>query len=280
MILGINGATTMKADLPTDVAAAGMAGFGVIEIWAEKLDRFLEDRSLSDLRNLLDAAGVGPASINSLESVTFRSEADFRAVRQRCEHLCTLAGRLGCPTLVVVPSATPAAGATDEEIRHESVRVLRELAAIAEAHGVRLAFEFLGFPWCSVRTLEDCRRIVEATGRDAVGLVIDTCHFHAGGSSLDSIEATAPDRVFLLHLNDVEDRPRETIEDAHRLLPGEGVIPLDAILGRLERIGFDGVCSVELFRPAYWERDPEELSRAAHGAACEVLKDRFTLGRP
>ena len=74
-----------------------------------------------------------------------------------------------------------------------------------------------------------------------VGLVIDTCHFYAGGSELHAIEAVDPAKIFIFHINDVEERPLDTIEDAHRLLPGEGVIPLDDILARLERIGFDGL---------------------------------------
>ena len=34
MLLAINGATTMKASLPEDIAAASAAGFKGLEIWA------------------------------------------------------------------------------------------------------------------------------------------------------------------------------------------------------------------------------------------------------
>ena len=63
----------------------------------------------------------------------------------------------------------------------------------------------------------------------------------------------------------------------HVLLPGEGVIPLDDILIRLKHIGFDGLCSIELFRPEYWERAPEELARAARAATLEVLETYFKV---
>ncbi|NIV38359.1 MAG: isomerase, partial [Anaerolineae bacterium] len=71
----------------------------------------------------------------------------------------------------------------------------------------------------------------------------DTCHFYAGGSALHSIDSVDPRKIYIFHINDVEERPMETIEDAHRLLPGEGVIPLDDILAHLQGIGFDGLCS-------------------------------------
>lgn len=280
MILGLNGATTMKADLTGDVLAAHRAGFHALEIWAAKLDRFLEGHTVEDLQALLARLRLQPASINSIEFITFRPSEEFQGIRTRLEQLCGICRDLGCDKIVVVPSPLPAGGASPATVREESVRVLRELAAIASPYRVKLAFEFLGFGWCSVRTLDQCREIVAETDRDNVGLVLDTCHFYAGGSTLPSIERVDPRKLFILHLNDVEERPQETIEDAHRLLPGEGVIPLGDILERLHRIGFDGLCSVELFRPAYWERDPEELARAAYAAARRTLEPRFKLDDP
>ncbi len=277
MLLGFNGATTMKADLPTDIAAVSSAGFKALEIWAAKLDTYLQEHSLAELNALFKQQAIFPASINSIEFITFRGERDYAQITARCQQLCAWAQELGCDMIVVVPSPTPKGGVSKAEIRKESVRVLRELAAIAKPYGVKLAFEFLGFPWCSVRTLEDCWEIIGEAARPNVGLVIDTCHFYAGGSSLEAIERVSPDKLFIFHLNDVEERPKETIEDAHRLLPGEGVIPLADILARLKGIGFDGFCSIELFRPTYWERQPIELAAAARAAALRVLSTYFTV---
>jgi 2-keto-myo-inositol isomerase len=277
MLLGLNGATTMKADLPTDVRAAGGAGFKALEIWAEKLDNYMRDHSLDELNALFRQFAVVPASINSIEFITFRPEEEYRAIKSRCQQLCTWAHELDCDRIVVVPSPRPEREASPEEIKAESVRVLRELSAIADPFDVKLAFEFLGFLWCSVRTLRQCWDIVRETDRPNVGLVIDSCHFYAGGSSLRSIDEVPAEKVFIFHINDVEERPKETIEDAHRLLPGEGVIPLDKMLARLKGIGFDGLCSIELFRPAYWERAPEELAAAARMMTLQVLEPYFEM---
>ena len=280
MLLSINGATTMKATLPEDIAAAGAAGFKALEIWAAKMDAYLETHSVAELKALFDRAGrrpaasLLPASINSIEFITFRPPDEYETIVARCRELCALAQALGCDKVVVVPSPTPE-GAAWDHIRDESVRVLRELSDVASPYGVQLAFEFLGFPWCSVRTLAQCWEIVAETGRDNVGLVIDTCHFYAGGSALSSIGQVPPQKILIFHINDVEDRPLETIEDAHRLLPGEGVIPLDDILGQLRETGFDGLCSVELFRPEYWERDPAELAAAARAATLATVAKYF-----
>jgi 2-keto-myo-inositol isomerase len=277
MLLGFNGATTMKATLPEDIAAAGKAGFKALEIWAAKMDTYLVSHGLDDLNAIFTEYRVQPASINSIEFITFRSADDYALIKARCHELCVRADALGCDKIVVVPSPTPKGGASWDEIKAESVCVLHDLAGIAAPFGVQLAYEFLGFGWCSVHTLAQCREIVQAVNRPNVGLVIDTCHFYAGGSELSSIEDVDPQKLFILHINDVEDRPLETIEDAHRLLPGEGVIPLGDILPRLKKIGFDGLCSIELFRPEYWERDPAELATAARAATMKVLEPYFRV---
>lgn len=274
MRLAINGATTINATLPEDIAAASAAGFQALEIWATKMDACLEANSVEELKALLNSAGVQPASINSIEFITFRPADEYREIKRRCQELCERAQALGCDKIVVVPSPTPE-GVGRKEIVQESVRVLRELSEIAAPYGVQLAFEFLGFGWCSVRTLSQCWKIVRATNRANVGLVIDTCHFYAGGSELSAIRQVDPSKVLIFHINDVEERPLDTIEDAHRLLPGEGVIPLDDILDALKQTGFDGLCSIELFRPAYWERDPAELAAAARAATLDIVGKYF-----
>jgi 2-keto-myo-inositol isomerase len=276
MQLAINGATTMHATLPEDIAAASAAGFRALEIWAAKMDTYLAEQPVEELKSLLDQAALQPASINSIEFITFRSPAEYATIQARCQELCELAQTLECDKIVVVPSPTPV-DIPWSEIKDESVHVLRELSEIAAPYGVQLAFEFLGFGWCSVRTLAQCWEIVRETDRANVGLVIDTCHFYAGRSELHTIEQLDPLKILIFHINDVEERPLDTIEDAHRLLPGEGVIPLDDILTRLRQIEFDGLCSIELFRPEYWERDPVELATAARAATMEIVARYFQV---
>jgi 2-keto-myo-inositol isomerase len=271
MKLALNGATTMKADLATDLRAAAAAGFDFVEIWAAKLRTFLETNSVDDLRRLFDESRVEPLSINSIEHVTFRSPEDYAAIKAECEELSSLAAKLRCPYIVVVPGRLPEQAPSLEEIIDESVRVLTDLNTIAQRHGVALAFEFLGQTDCSVPTLELADEIVDRVGRRDVGLVIDSFHFYAGGSTIDMIESLDPESLFIFHINDAEDLPREQLQDSHRLLPGLGILPLAEMLQAYQRIGYDRVASVEIFRPEYWERDPFELARDAKTATERVM---------
>jgi 2-keto-myo-inositol isomerase len=271
MKLSFNGATTMKADLATDVRAAAAAGFDYVEIWAAKLREFLKAHSVSDLKTLFEEGSVKPLSINSIEHITFCEPAAYATIKSECEELSSIAEAIGCPYIVVVPGRFPQGGMSSYEVIEGSVGVLRELASIAERHKVALAFEFLGQQNCSVQTLELADEIVEKVNRRNIGLVIDSFHFYAGGSTIKMIDALDPKRLFIFHINDAEDLPSGQLTDAHRLLPGLGILPLKEIIEAFRRIGYDGVASVEIFRPEYWERDPFELARDAKAAVESVL---------
>lgn len=254
----------MRASLDTDLQAAKAAGFDYLEIWKAKL----RDRSIPELKDLFAEAGVPPLSINSIEHITFRNEQDYERIKQECRELSKIAAAIECPYIVVVPGRLPGG---DVDVVAESVHVLTELCDIAAEHGVALGFEFLGQPDCSVPTLDLAHEIVTTAARDNLGLVIDSFHFYAGGSNVKMIEKLDPSQIYIFHINDAEDLPREQLEDRHRLLPGLGILPLREMVSAFRRIGYDKVASVEIFRPEYWERDPFELARDARAAVERVL---------
>jgi 2-keto-myo-inositol isomerase len=270
MQIALNGATTMNADLETDIRAASRSGFDCLEIWASKLRAFLKQRAASDLNDLFRANKIKPYSINSIERISFRDPSGHQSLLAECEDLCRIAEEIGCPYVVVVPSPLPN-GIGRAGVIDESREVLTELSTVAAKYNVSLAFEFLGQPDCSVQTLSLANEIVGEVGRPNIGLVIDSFHFYAGGSTIESISDLDPSRLFIFHINDAEDLPREQLEDRHRLLPGLGILPLKQIADALKSIGYDGVASVEIFRPEYWARDPFELARDARAAAERAL---------
>ncbi len=270
MKIALNGATTMHADLETDIKAAGAAGYELVEIWAAKLRNYLAAHKIDNLRTLLTENNVEPYSINSIEHITFRTPEDYELIKAECGELSAVAGQLYCPYIVVVPGKLPD-GARKQQIIDESVRVLNELADISEPYGVSLAFEFLGQTDCSVQTLDLAKEIVETVNRNSVGVVIDTFHFHAGNSSFEAIDSLDPKRLFIFHINDAENLPKEQLTDAHRLYPGQGILPVREIKEHFDRIGYDRMVSIEIFRPEYWEQDPFEVAKKAKEATEKVL---------
>ena len=271
MELGLNGATTLKADLATDIAVAGRAGFEFVEIWAAKLMGYLERGGLPALKRDLRRAGLRAATLNSVEHVTFNDPSGHVRMLEDFRRFCRVAQAVGAEMVIVVPSPRPK-GVSLAAIERESIRVLREPSAIARPYGVRLAYEFLGFADCTVNTLAQCAAIVEKVARPNVGLVLDTFHFFAGGSRIASIREANPEKIFIVHINDVERAPRRKMHDALRLYPGKGILPLAGILRALKAIGYAGGFSVEIFRPQYWNRPPLQVAREARQSALAALR--------
>ncbi|HEV8590973.1 MAG TPA: sugar phosphate isomerase/epimerase [Pyrinomonadaceae bacterium] len=271
MKIALNGATTMRADLETDIKAAAAAGYDYLEIWSAKLYKYLETNTVEQLKELFTAYAIDPYSINSIEHITFRTPDDYEGVKAECRKLSEIAKALGCPYIVVVPGRLPEGGATKDEIVEESVRVLTELGEMAGEYGVSLAFEFLGQTDCSVQTLDLCNEIVEKVNRHNIGNVIDSFHFYAGNSSFGAIDVLKPEKLFIFHINDAEDLPKEKLTDAQRLYPGLGILPLREMKEHFDKIGYDRMVSIEIFRPEYWQLDPFEVAKNAKAATEQVL---------
>ena len=65
----------------------------------------------------------------------------------------------------------------------------------------------------------------------------------------------------VFHINDYPATPnREKISDGDRVYPGDGVAPLDEIIGTLYRNGFRGAFSLELFNREYWKQDARKVA--------------------
>ena len=276
MLLAFHGATTMTSDLETDIGVSARAGFKALEVWARKMDRYLVDHSLADLNGLFENQGVMPLTLNSIEFIAFRG-SEYNQIQARLHELGRIAQAIGCPTVIVVPSPLPDRDLPWADIAAEYVSVLRDLSSIARLYGIQLSFEFLGFGWCSVRTPRAAFEIIQKVDRENIGLTLDAAHFYAGGGLLSELELLDPRRIFAFHLDDLEDTPKEAIRDGTRLLPGLGVVPLNDICERLKRIGYAGPCSIELFRPEYWNWDPKELAIKTRQAAIQVLSPYFQI---
>lgn len=260
---GLNGATTGDAvGLEADLRLAADAGYQGVELRDTKIERYLAaGGALEAVRRLARDLGVEVYSVNALEDATLCTGAALAQVVERGRLMARWARALDCPAIVAVPSFLPPGGLTAAEVRARTVAALRALLVGTAEFDVRVGFEFLGFPTCSVNTLRAARAVLDELGEARAGLVIDAFHFYAGGSRLEDLDGLDGERLVIVHLDDAEPGPPASLGDAQRLLPGLGVIPLAPLIERIRRTGYRGPYSLELFRPEYWARDPAALAR-------------------
>jgi len=73
-----------------------------------------------------------------------------------------------------------------------------------------------------------------------------------------------------VHFQDIPDLPRELLDNNTRIIPGDGVSPLNAMIRKLADKGYAGPLSVELFLPKFQNGDPYEIAREIR-QKCEVV---------
>ncbi len=80
-------------------------------------------------------------------------------------------------------------------------------------------------------------------------------------------------RMHVFHINDYPDQPpRDTINDAARVFPGDGICPLVDTIAMLIQNGFRGAFSLELFNPGYWKRDALEVATEGYRKSLAVIE--------
>jgi sugar phosphate isomerase/epimerase len=103
--------------------------------------------------------------------------------------------------------------------------------------------------------------VVEADHPDACAL-LDVIHIYRASPGFSGVRMFSSQALHTFHINDYPAAPpRETISDAARVFPGDGVAPLVPLLRDLRAIGFHGVLSLELFNHDYWKRDALDVAR-------------------
>jgi sugar phosphate isomerase/epimerase len=140
-------------------------------------------------------------------------------------------------------------------------RRYRELLELGIGIGVKPACEYLGFAE-EFNTIEKAVDLITRCGHPEATIVHDPFHVFRGGGSFESVGTLNPEQIAVFHFNDAPDfPPRELQHDPDRVMPGDGCLDLKGVLRSLNRIGYTGWISLELFNRDWWKRDPRETAK-------------------
>ena len=199
------------------------------------------------------------------------------------QQMLEMCAELGCDVLLACSSTSRHAGTDLDQI----ARDLRKLAMLAIPHGIKIAFEALSWG----RTINEfpvAWDVITRANCPNLGLGLDAFHLFASNTSLDEIDLLDPQRIFLVQLADFMWQETPTFEErmttarTFRVFPGEGVHTeqLAALVLSLERLGYSGDYSFEVFNDDYLQLPLPFVAERARRSALWLAEDVLRLSMP
>jgi sugar phosphate isomerase/epimerase len=149
---------------------------------------------------------------------------------------------------------------------------MRRAGEAAKAMNMRVSVEFVrASPYMS--TLLTALKVTREAAHPNFGVMFDFYHFWSGLNRLEDMDQIRAGEIQHVHFQDVPDMPRELLDNNSRIIPGDGVAPVQAMLRKLAEKGYSGPLSVELFLPRFQMGDPYEVAREIK-QKCEAVMTR------
>jgi sugar phosphate isomerase/epimerase len=229
--------------------------------------------SETDLRNLVLSSGVDVAVVDALvsplpglpdpASLPEPVRPVFRVGEEECVRMAEVVGASIINVAHVMGGAVPEA---------EMVEVVAGIARRVRAKGLKVAIEFMPNS-ATIPDLAAAQRIVAAANESNLGVMLDTWHLFRSGSEPAEVAAAPAGIFFGVQVADApadaKGKPPLPMQD--RLMPGDGAIPLAAIVHAVLRKSPDAVIGVEVISQTMAALAPDEAARQAVEALGRVL---------
>ncbi len=244
--LSIHAVTTYRWSFEDDVQRYRQAGIDAIGLWLPKLLEFGEERGAEWLAE----NGLSVSSLSWVGGFTGAFGYELDDVLRETRQWIRLAGRLRASSLVVVSGPR-----NNHILRHANrlvVQSLRELADEAAEQDVVLALQPMrptfARDWTFLHSLDQALDVIARVNHPAVQLAFDTYHLGNEVGLLSRLSEVAP-YVGVLQVSDTRESPRGEYD---RLLPGEGALPVEAIVSGLFDAGYRGYVDYQIWSEANW----------------------------
>jgi 2-keto-myo-inositol isomerase len=273
MMLSIHQTTSVGAGYQKGLEGWAKAGIKYVEITDRVLDDFLKTNDLAAAKRVITDLGLTPVSGAAVLQDFWNQNPGFAAQmetwKKRCEQFATIGtGKIYCPST------------TSRKIAADDYKTAPD--AIRQAGDVAKQFNLTGmieFARTStmIATLTTSLKLIREAGHPNVRPMLDCYHFWSGLGKFEDLDMLKPGELAHVHFQDTPDIPRELFAQNTRLIPGDGIAPLERILRKLAEKGYDGALSVELFLPELQQGDPFEVATQIRTKCEAVMKKAGVL---
>lgn len=239
------------------VESAAGAGFSAITMWPNIWFRAQHREGLSPvaMRSLLDDHGIKITDLDPLgDWLPPGSPGPIRNDMTRHDYF-GIAAALGAEKIVAVDLS---AAGVDVDIAAEGFARLCDDAA---EHGLQVALEYVVFT--AIADVATAWSVVQRAGRPNSGIMVDVAHHVRSGSDDGTLRQVPGDRVLGVQLCDgPRTPPADLLDEAlyHRMLPGDGEMPVTELLQLLGQTGVRAAVGPEIYQPSWAGQPPSRVA--------------------
>jgi sugar phosphate isomerase/epimerase len=262
------------ADAVSRLAKIGYRGIEIMADVPHAWPAYLLPEQKQAIRDALAANNLAISNINAFMMHAVSDERQlywhpswiepdphYRGVRvNHTKRALTLAKELGAKCITTEPGGPVAAGQSWSAALKLFVETIKPVAQHAEKEGVLLLVE--PEPGLLIETAEQFEEFMRHIDSPAVGLNFDIGHFYCvKDEPAPTVERLAK-YIRHVHLEDIA-----ATRVHHHLIPGEGAIDFAATLKALQKIGYAGWITIELYP---YVDDPDHAARTARERILKV----------
>jgi sugar phosphate isomerase/epimerase len=251
--LAVNQITTNRWSLEQDLQAYREEGFEAAGLWRPKFARLEdEDRAI----DLVRESGLTISSLSFAGGFTGLNGSSFFDAVDDARQALQLASAVGAECLVLVSG--PRRGHIQSHARRLLVDAVKALAEDAAELGVTLALlpmsPEVGAQWSFLSSLDQTLEVIDKSGRGA-RIAFDVYHLWQEPRLLERIPEVAP-HVAVVQISDSQGAPGSPYE---RCRPGDGRIPLTAIVHAFDEAGYGGYYELAIWSRELWKSDDADM---------------------
>ena len=127
-----------------------------------------------------------------------------------------------------------------------------ELGEIARERSIKIGYEALA--WGKyINDHRDAWEIVRRANHENVGIILDSFHTLSKNIDLNSITTIPKEKIFIVQLADAPLHNMDLLywSRHYRNMPGQGDLPISNFMDALNKTGYDGYLSLEIFNDNY-----------------------------
>lgn len=256
------------SSLKDKVRIAAKAGYDAIEPWDNELQKFEADGgNLKDLGKEIRDSGLFVPSViglwNALPPTKELWESSLIDTRNRMR----MASDIGAQHIQTIPNTV---GVNyNQKWVADRYRDLIEIGL--NDYKINPALVFVKyFP---VKTMGQAVGIAMDANHPHAMIIPDVYHMHISEGGFEGINFLRGEMIAIFQFNDAPASPAlAQLNDAHRVYPGDGILPLTQIFKDLKGTGFKGCISLEMYNPEYWKEDLQEVAKTGLRKTLEVLR--------